>query len=276
MQRPDLYAYLNYRDFLADYYAFAKIEISGFTYEKFSRKAGVKSPNILKLIIDGKKNLTTTTALKFARAAELTLQETEYFEALVLENQSQDGDEAAYYKKRLRSLKELGAQRSLKVTNRSGVFDNPLVMPAIVLLSQEPTLTASQKLQQQLGLSDYEADRFIKSLLANGIMDEKESRYVFNFEQGIFHKKTADAILKNYLKTHLSISQRAFATQYDKGSKFFSHSMGVPADRYDELIEDIDRFISAMNKKYDQEPAERVLQLNLQCFWLENSLTKLR
>ena len=44
----DLFEYINYRRYLADYYRSRKEELPAFSYRYFCNKAGIKSPVFLK------------------------------------------------------------------------------------------------------------------------------------------------------------------------------------------------------------------------------------
>ena len=54
----DIYQYKNYREYLRDFYAEKKNKNSRYSYALFSQKAGLKSPNYLKRVIDGARNIT--------------------------------------------------------------------------------------------------------------------------------------------------------------------------------------------------------------------------
>jgi hypothetical protein len=79
----DVFAYLDYRAFLRDYYQARKAAGRGFSYRSFSRRAGLKSPNYLKLVVDGARNLSTDMAARFAAACGLLDDEQCYFVDLV-------------------------------------------------------------------------------------------------------------------------------------------------------------------------------------------------
>lgn len=79
----DVFAYLSYRTFLKDAYSDLKGRQRGFSYRWFSRKAGLSSPNFLKLVIDGKRNLSARTAASFAQALGLNTSESAFFRELV-------------------------------------------------------------------------------------------------------------------------------------------------------------------------------------------------
>ena len=83
-----IFNYVNYRRFLKDYYLKAKAEKKCFSYRYFSRRAGINSPNFLKVVIEGKRNLSSTTIEKFASALGLDQKETVFFRRLVVFNQA--------------------------------------------------------------------------------------------------------------------------------------------------------------------------------------------
>jgi uncharacterized protein (TIGR02147 family) len=82
----DVFRYLDYRSFLADFYKAKKSK--GYSYRAFSRAAGLGAPNYLKLVIAGQRNLTPPMAARFAAACGLSGDATEYFQQLVEFNQA--------------------------------------------------------------------------------------------------------------------------------------------------------------------------------------------
>jgi uncharacterized protein (TIGR02147 family) len=79
----DVFGYLDYRAFLRDAYSDLKVRQKGFSYRWFSRRAGFASPNFLKLVADGKRNLTPETTQRFADALGLSSKEGDFFRDLV-------------------------------------------------------------------------------------------------------------------------------------------------------------------------------------------------
>ncbi|MCA9562434.1 MAG: TIGR02147 family protein [Myxococcales bacterium] len=90
---PDIFEYLDYRRFLADYYAAAKENKRAFSYRYFSRKAGYSSPNFLKLVMDGQRNISQDSIERFADALKLNKSETRFFASLVAFNQADNEEE---------------------------------------------------------------------------------------------------------------------------------------------------------------------------------------
>ena len=80
MKRPVIFDYLDYRAFLKDMFCFRKWKDKHFSYRYFAGKSGFASPNYLKLVIDGDRNLTNGSIAKIAKGFKLKKQEREYFE----------------------------------------------------------------------------------------------------------------------------------------------------------------------------------------------------
>ncbi len=93
--------YTNYREYLRDRFNSEKRKGRGFSYRSFNRKAGISSSSFLKLVMDGKRNLSPDGVLKVARAFNLPDDETDFFFDLVCFNQSKKFDEKDLYFKKI-------------------------------------------------------------------------------------------------------------------------------------------------------------------------------
>ena len=80
---PNIFGYLDYRDFLKDYYLEEKAKSPVFSFQYFANKAGFKSKSFLKLVIDGRKNLSGESLAKMAKAMKMAPKAFSYFEDLV-------------------------------------------------------------------------------------------------------------------------------------------------------------------------------------------------
>ena len=85
---PDIFAYLDYRQFLQDYYLERKRASPVFSYKNFANKAGFKTKSFLKMVITGKKNLSDASMQKVAKAIKLDDKAASFFEDLVAYNQA--------------------------------------------------------------------------------------------------------------------------------------------------------------------------------------------
>lgn len=112
---PDLGLYLDYRLYLADYYTFRKEQTQNslrpYHYGIFSAAADIKSPQYLKLIIEGKRNLSDEMILKFANALQHNKNQTEEFRLMVLWTQEMD---PSIRNQHLRDLNEFRVNQSVE------------------------------------------------------------------------------------------------------------------------------------------------------------------
>lgn len=83
-----IYNYLNYREYLEDFYQSKKSGNAHFSFQVFATQAGFHSKSFIKLLIDGKKNLTDTSIEQVNGALKLNGKALNYFKDLVAYNQA--------------------------------------------------------------------------------------------------------------------------------------------------------------------------------------------
>ena len=83
-----IYEYLDYRQYLTDYYQFKKLHSSGFSLRTFSDRIGFKTKDFILRVMRGDKNLSAQSVPMVAQALKLGKRESEFFEALVGFNQA--------------------------------------------------------------------------------------------------------------------------------------------------------------------------------------------
>jgi uncharacterized protein (TIGR02147 family) len=107
---PNIFSYINFRTYLTEYYAEKKAENSRFSYRMFSRICSFSSPNFIKLIAEGKRNLSTDGIEKVAKGLKLNKNESRFFTNLVHFNQSSSHEDKKRFYEKLsyfKSFKEI-------------------------------------------------------------------------------------------------------------------------------------------------------------------------
>ena len=94
---PPIFEYTSYRSYLSDVYQSRKSGRSSFSFRLFSRLAGFSSPNFMKLVIDGKRNLSSESIEKIISALRLDTDQAEFFRHLVFLNQSETAQERRHW-----------------------------------------------------------------------------------------------------------------------------------------------------------------------------------
>jgi uncharacterized protein (TIGR02147 family) len=167
----DVFAYLDFRAFLRDYYEDRKRAGRGFSYRNFSRRAGLKSPNYLKLVIDGERNLSPDMAERFAEACGLKHDEVRYFVDLVAFGQASSLTERNQHYARLTGFQRYRNAHKLDLAHAA--YYSAWYMPAIRELAartdfrDDPAWIARQ-LSPPIATS--EAARALDTLLELGLL----------------------------------------------------------------------------------------------------------
>ena len=88
-----IFEYLDYREFLKDYYNAKKEANPAFSLRVFSDKIGFKAKDFISRVMNGDKNLSSQSIPKVASGLRLGKHETEFFVALVKFNQAETTEE---------------------------------------------------------------------------------------------------------------------------------------------------------------------------------------
>jgi uncharacterized protein (TIGR02147 family) len=94
---PIIFNYIDYREFLESFYNEQKRLNKAFSYQFFANKAGFKSKSFIKLVIDGKKNLSPDSIEKLNAVLKLNGKPFSYFKDLVSFNQARSVQERNFF-----------------------------------------------------------------------------------------------------------------------------------------------------------------------------------
>ncbi len=103
---PDIFAYLDYRQFLNDIIAERKKENPHFSLRYISQKAGIKSMGFLSMVLKGDRNISEKLIIELARILKLNKKERHYFRSLVYFNQAQSHSEKSHFYQEILSLQK--------------------------------------------------------------------------------------------------------------------------------------------------------------------------
>lgn len=106
--------YTNFRVFLRDWYEYRKANSAAFSLRYFAEKAGLSSHAHLKLVIDGKRNITKKTVTCLLLGMGMQGKRAEYFENLVFFNQVDTEKEKRHYYEKLLRISPRSRLRTLE------------------------------------------------------------------------------------------------------------------------------------------------------------------
>jgi len=275
-REPQVFEYLDYRAFLRDYYA-AKKASRGLSFRSFSRRAGLSSPNYLKLVIEGQRNLTPATAAAFAKAAGLEGDAARYFAELVVFTQAKTSAERNQSYARITGFRRYREARPLELAHAA--YHSTWYLPAIRELASRPDFRddpewIAETLWPSISVAD--AQQGLRTLLQLGLLGRAPDGKIVQSEAVVSTgPEVADVNVANY---HRMMMQRASdavdaVPPTDRDISSLTLCLGPHGLR--RLKERIQRFRRELLELSTREQGlEQVVQVNFQLFPLSKPVTR--
>ncbi len=170
----NVFEYIEYRILLKDLYEYKKREQPSFSYRYIGNKVGFKSAGFFSNILQGKRNISNHIIFKFAELFKFNKKETEYFEMLVMYDQSKQHDRKKYYFERLLAMRKSKVHQI--TADQYEYFDNWYNVAIRELLNYFPFRGDYQELAKKLNppITPKEARKSVELLLRLGLIEEKE------------------------------------------------------------------------------------------------------
>ena len=271
---PDILQYTNYRVFLHDYYAYKKLTSAVFSLRFFASKAGLSSHAHLKLVMDGKRNITKNTVVKLIQGLGFADERAQYFENLVFFNQAKtDKEKAFYYGKLIRSTP--GSRLHKMDCAQFRIFTewyHSVIREMVELVGFNP---APEWISRHLGgkISPLEASESLRLLISLGLLSKTANG--FRQAQNLIttDDEVNDLLVKEYHRQMLDIAKSAIED--------------VPADKCDisavtfairrKDFPSLKKHLQLMRKELldfscDAGTGEDVVQVNIQLFPLTRGI----
>jgi len=269
-EQPEVFRYLDHREYLKALYQFRKDEYQRYTYYKFSEDLGFGNNSYSHQVISGIRKLTLSAAQKMARSIPLRKARRKYFLKMV------ERDMAPYGEKRDNFYAEMIAIRASELTsdldkNLSAYFSewyHPIVQelvtfedfdpdPTWISRHMSPSITSEQAaasldLLQRLGFIEFDPKKKKWRQLQNKITlpDNISSFAMIRYHQEMIGK-AREAVLG------VSAEEREMSAM----------TLAVTEEEFEKIRQKIRDFRREIVSEY-QLPAspDKVVQLNFQLF----------
>lgn len=267
--RVNIFEYLDYRAYLRDHYAERKAHEYGFSHRAFSKRAGLRSTNYLKLVMEGERSLTPEMAQHFAVGCGLKGAAADYFCELVAFSQAQTAAERNRCHERLMRYKQYRAIHQLEAAQT--VYHSTWYLPAIRELAARPDFDSDPKwIARTLAprISADEAEKALSTLLQLGLLVRDANGKA----------RQADALVTtgsgplghHVVNYHRTMLERA-AAAIDEIPREEREISSVTLCVSQEVLLDLKERIREFRREILQVaelggPPERVVQLNFQLF----------
>ncbi len=264
-----VFEFIDYRKFLEHHYSEKKKKNRKFSYRYFAMKAGITSPSFLKMVIDGKRNLTSGMIEKFCRALELDAKEARYFTNLVHFNQAKTAREKQDFYAALRSMGDMVKEEVLRI-NQYDYFDKwytPILRELLCLgdFQDDSDLLGRSVVPP---VSPSEAKEAVQLLLKLGLVSRKDNgRYV----QTKLAIAADDTVVSMSLRTYQEYAlEHAKRSMYDIDKQVRHLStmvLGVSPAAYGAMVAEIAAFKDRIKAiVHRDEAGSRVYQFTLALF----------
>lgn len=276
---PTLSDYLDYRLFLQDFYHFkkeiTKRDIRPYSYQLFSAAANIKSPNYLKMIIEGQRNLSDDMVLKFAKALGLNKEQTEEFGFLVRLNQAEDTTERNIY---LKKLSEVRISQKLK----TGEIDrkvwekipNWVAWVIYAMIDQEGVNFDVKSLKELLRnkASEKEVEDALNSLLASGEL--KKDSITGEMKKSANLTDSAEeipvALVRKLQMQLMYIGLESLYQEAPQEREFGTLTLSLTKEEFEEIKFKLRQLRKSIHKDNAiarrEKKGERIYQINIQLF----------
>lgn len=269
-QSPCIFKYNDYRRFLRDLYEYTKKTNPRFTFRAFSSRAGLSSPSALKEVMDGKKNLSPHSVLKFAAGFGLNKSETEYFQNLVYFNQGRTEQEKNRYYQALLRFKQVKKGKTL--TSRQYQYYSNWHNSAVRELAgtkdfkNEPAWIARQLTPE---ITPAEAQKAVDLLIELGLLKKDENGALRQDVPRLEVDPDVTSLsIRNFNRSMVDLGREAIERFPQESREVSGLTLGVSkacAMEIKEMVREFKKKIlnHAVN---DARAAEAVYQLNFQLF----------
>ncbi len=281
MEKPVLSTYTNYRDYLRDVFEYRRKRTEGqlrpYSYSDFSAAADIRSPNYLKMIIQGDRNMSLDMCKKFGRALRFDKTEQAEFEALVFYGQEKDPLQRNKY---LKQLSEIRSQNALA----SGAIDAEtwekvpgwLSWVLYALIDQEGVNFTSENLKNLLRhrVTDKQINEALNKLTEAGdieIVDGKASKKSHMISGA---EKIPTALVRKLQAELIYLGLESLYKDEPTEREISGFTMAMTEDEYNWVRHELRKVRKDIQTKLmmarEKNQGQKVYQVNIQLFPLSH------
>ncbi|AFY03266.1 DUF4423 domain-containing protein [Bdellovibrio bacteriovorus] len=282
---PVLSDYMNYRQFLADFYLYkrkaSKGSLRAYTYAVFSAAANIKSPNYLKMIIEGKRNLSDDMIGKFGKALGFMKDQTEEFRLLVQFTQAMDPAERNMYLKKLSEHRVAGKLKSGEIDRKTWEkVPNWVAWIIYAMIDQDGVSfdTATLKKLLRGKASEDEIDNALTTLITSGDLRRDEVTGELKKARSLTEspEEIPVALVRKLQSQLMYLGLESLYQDQPTEREFGTLTLSLTKSEFEEIKFKLRQMRKALHKDNSiarmKDKGERVYQLNIQLFPVTNAV----
>ena len=278
----DITTNTDYRQLLSDYYEYAKLHNPRFSYQVFSRLAGISSRGFLYNVVNGKRRLSPSHVSGIAKAIKLSKSQLEYFEHLVAYTNAKSIPEKQRHFERMHSVKVSGnnAARLHLVRKEQYRYYSQWYHSVIRSLIDFSGFNGDyEQLARQVSppLTSAQAKKSVTLLENLGFIEKGDDGNYRIVDKTITSAPEVISLaIHNYHLQMLEVARKALNTQPRAQRNFTGVTLGISASAFQQVCKEIERFRNRLLELAgnDTHPDEEqgVYHLNLQLFSVSQTI----
>ncbi|MGZ3801881.1 MAG: TIGR02147 family protein, partial [Bdellovibrio sp.] len=279
VKAPILSDYMNYRQYLADFYRFkrkaSKNSLRAYNYAVFSAAANIKSPNYLKMIIEGKRNLSDDMIGKFGKALGFMKDQIEEFRLLVHFTQATDPAERNMYLKKLSEQRVAGKLKSGEIDRKTWEkVPNWVTWIIYAMVDQEGVSfdTATLKNLLRDKAREDEIENALNTLLNSGELRRDEKTGELRKGRSLIEspEEVPVALVRKLQSQLMYLGLESLYQDQPTDREFGTLTLSLTKSEFEEIKFKLRQMRKALHKDNSisrmKEKGERVYQMNIQLF----------
>jgi len=269
----NVFSYHDYRTYLQDFYVEQKRLKRGFTVRQFSKKAGVKSPNYLTLVMHGDRNLSQGIATKFVAALGLNKIESRYFHTLVEIQHEKDDSQKIVLEDQLNQIKYSGRRQVLKncVEEFLGDWIHAAIREMAVLKDfRADPHWIKKRLKEEVDVERIQSA--LNFLLETGFLRRQDDRYMLADPVLGTTDEVSSSAIRSHHRQLIDLARKSIDRDAMEDREMGAVTLSLPKQQLTQLKGELKQFRKMINEKYGSQSElplnSEIVQLNFQLFKL--------
>ena len=267
--------YQDYHAFLSDYYEERK-RTSAFSWREFAKIAGFVSPSYLKMVCEGKTNLSKVTMGRVADAIGLAGHEVDYFEAMVQFGNAKTDD---VKKKFLEKMQSIAFDHKVRIVDKDAFeyydsWKNPVVRELAPLMPG--AMPGEIAKACTLEVSAIDVRKSLQFLVRAGFLEQVQENVYRQTEKSVEGSKEGLPLAIRSMHREMGNLAVDSLDRFTANERNITGvTMGIDRETYGQIVHELDecrKKITALAEACGN--IRQVYRLNLQLFPLSKDVEK--
>ena len=263
-----IFSYTGYRQFLDDFYLEKKSSNAHFSFQVFATQAGFQSKSFIKLVIDGKKNLSESSLDQLNKALKLDDKSFAYFKDLVAFNQAKTLQLKNYYFEKMISYNKRSSARMLLLQQYEyfSQWYHSTIRELVINVDFKEDFALLGSFVKP-AISAKKAKESVKLLLRLGLIKKEGYRFVHVDRQITTGDEVRSLAVQNFHLQNLMLAGESISTCQSVDRDISCLIVSASENNFVRIKKEIQQFRKKMLEISDSDTqVSRVYHINFQLF----------